>query len=318
MPYSKGTTKYSFLGGLVKYCSRNLGAGGAGGAFFGRWLKFGPFALKKTAAAPYFTASVSKSNVMKCLIVEDEFPASKRLQQLIRKLRPEAEICGVLDSVEATVKWLNNNPQPDLAFLDIQLGDGLSFDIFHRTALSAPVIFTTAYDQYTLKAFKQDSVDYLLKPIEEEELAQAFLQYEQRKRNQLPPALSPEVIQSLLSNLSQPAYKTRFIIKIGQQLSFIETRQIRYFYSEAGIVYAHMEGKKRHAVDYTLDALEPLLDPTCFFRLNRKVIAHIQSIRKVAPLFNGRLQVKLLPAADFEVAVSRDRAGDFREWLGGA
>ena len=258
-----------------------------------------------------------KSNAMKCLIIEDELPASKRLQQLIRKLRPDSEICGVLDSVEATVQWLKSNPQPELAFLDIQLGDGLSFDIFQRASLTAPVIFTTAYDQYTLKAFKQDSVDYLLKPIEEEELAQAFLQYEQRKRNQLPAALSPEVVQSLLNSMAQPAYKTRFIIKIGQQLSFIETRQVHYFYSEAGIVYAQMEGKKRHAVDYTLDALEPVLDPACFFLFNRKVIAHIQSVRKVAPLFNGRLQVKLLPAAGFEVAVSRDRAGDFKQWLGG-
>jgi DNA-binding LytR/AlgR family response regulator len=177
-----------------------------------------------------------------------------------------------------------------------------------------PVVFTTAYDQYTLKAFKQDSVDYLLKPIEEEELAAALQKFD--RRQQSPNMLSPAVLQSLVSSLSQPQYQSRFIIKIGQQLSYISTEEIQYFYSEDGIVFAQLEGKKRHALDYTLDALEPLLEPASFFRLNRKVIAHIQSVQKVAPFFNGRLLVTLRPAADFEVTVSRDRASDFKRWLG--
>ena len=233
---------------------------------------------------------------MRFLIVEDEYPAAKRLSQLILKMRPGTEICGTLDSVESTLQWLKDNPAPDLAFFDIQLGDGLSFDIFQHSPFMGPVVFTTAYDQYTLKAFKQDSVDYLLKPIEEEELA--------------------AILQSLVNSLSQPQYQSRFIIKIGQQLSYIATDEIQYFYSEDGIVFAQLGGKKRHALDYTLDALEPLLDPASFFRLNRKVIAHIQSVHKVAPFFNGRLLVTLRPAADFEVTVSRDRASDFKRWLG--
>jgi DNA-binding LytR/AlgR family response regulator len=251
---------------------------------------------------------------MRFLIVEDEYPAAKRLSQLILKMRPGTEICGTLDSVESTLQWLKDNPAPDLAFFDIQLGDGLSFDIFQQSPFMGPVVFTTAYDQYTLKAFKQDSVDYLLKPIEEEELAAALQKFD--RRQQSPNMLSPDVLQSLVNSLSKPQYQSRFIIKIGQQLSYIATEEIQYFYSEDGIVFAQLEGKKRHALDYTLDALEPLLDPASFFRLNRKVIAHIQSVQKVAPFFNGRLLVTLRPAADFEVAVSRDRASDFKRWLG--
>ncbi|NRA51690.1 MAG: response regulator transcription factor [Phaeodactylibacter sp.] len=251
---------------------------------------------------------------MRLLIVEDEHPAAKRLSQLLLQMKPAANICGVLDSIESTVNWLSNNPKPDLAFFDIQLGDGLSFDIFQQTDFSGPVIFTTAYDQYTLKAFKQDSVDYLLKPIEEEELEQALRKFERRQH--APSMLTQEVVQSLLAGLSQPKYQSRFIIKIGQQLSYIATEEIQYFYAEEGVVFAQLEGKKRHALDYTLDALAPLLDPASFFRISRKVITNIKSVRKVAPLFNGRLLVSLWPSAPFEVTVSRDRATAFKRWLG--
>lgn len=251
---------------------------------------------------------------MRLLIVEDEPPAAKRLSQLLLKMRPGTDICAALDSVEGTLRWLQEHPPPDLAFFDIQLGDGLSFDIFQQSAFIGPVIFTTAYDQYALKAFKQDSIDYLLKPIDEKELEQALHKFE--RRQQSPATLSPQVVQSLIQSLTQPEYQSRFIIKTGQQLSYIPAQQIRYFYSEDGIVFAQMEDRKRHALDYTLDALEPLLDPASFFRLSRKVIANIQSVQKVALLFNGRLLITLRPAADFEVTVSRDRASDFKRWLG--
>jgi DNA-binding LytR/AlgR family response regulator len=253
---------------------------------------------------------------MRILIIEDEPPAAKRLKQMLQRVKPDCEVQGPIDTVQEAVQFLRNNPAPDLALLDIQLADGLSFEILSEIGVELPVIFTTAYDQYTLKAFKHNSVDYLLKPIDEDELEQALQKYE-RLRQQAPPTLSPSVLQSLRDSLMQPQYKNRFIIKLGQQLSYISTDDICYFYAEEGIVYAQMPSKKRHAIDYTLDALEPQLDPQHFFRLNRKVIANIRSVQSVAPYFNGRLILKLSPPPQFEVTVSRDRANDFKNWLGG-
>ncbi len=250
---------------------------------------------------------------MRILIVEDEPPAAKRLMQLLQTFRPGYDICAQLDSVQATLSWMQANEAPDLAFFDIQLADGLSFDILKKSAFEAPVIFTTAYDQYTLRAFKHNSVDYLLKPIDDEELEQALDKFE-RLFGQAQP-LQQEVIQSLMESLTSPSYKSRFIIKVGQQLSYIAADDICYFYSEDGIVFAQVSRNKRHAVDYTLDALMPQLDPQSFFRLNRKVIAHINAVDSAAPYFNGRWLIRLQPPVDFEVAVSRDRAAEFKQWL---
>jgi DNA-binding LytR/AlgR family response regulator len=250
---------------------------------------------------------------MDILIVEDELPASRRLQQLILNCMPEANIISVQESVKGTVQWLSNHPPPDLMFLDIQLADNLSFEIFKQVKVDTPVIFTTAYDQYSIQAFKLNSIDYLLKPIEEEELQFALNKYRRFYDKQMSPNL--EAINSLMQSLVQPNYKERFIIKAGQQLSYIAVRDIRYFYAEDGLSYAKMADNKRHAIDYTLDRLDPILDPGLFFRLNRKVISHIEAIKKIAPYFNGRLLVKLQPKPDFEIIVSRDRASDFKRWL---
>jgi DNA-binding LytR/AlgR family response regulator len=250
---------------------------------------------------------------MRVLIVEDEPPAAKRLQQLLLEKRPTAQVVGVQDGVENTVRWLRNNPAPDLLFFDIQLSDGLSFDIFQQQPVAAPVIFTTAYDHYTLKAFKLNSIDYLLKPIDPEELQQALQKFERWFGTS--PSLPAETLQNLMQAFLQPAFKERFMIKIGQQLTYIQVQDIAYFYSEDGLAFAQMSDKKRHAIDYTLDQLEGLLDPRHFFRLNRKVITHIQSIRKAEPYFNSRIILELHPKPEFEVIVSRDRASDFKAWL---
>ena len=248
---------------------------------------------------------------MRILIVVDEPPAAKRLQSLLQQLRPNYEICGILDSVQAATEWLEGHSPPGLALFDIQLADGLSFNILQQDKMDAPVIFTTAYDQYTLKAFKHNSVDYLLKPVDPAALEKALVKYEK-----LHPRLQAETIKSLMESFIKPSFKSRFIIKVGQQLTYIATGDIKYFYSEDGIVYAQRNGRKRHAIDYTLDALGPQLDPQQFFRLNRKLISNIEAIQSVAPYFNGRLLVKLSPPAPFEVTVSRDRASDFKAWLG--
>ncbi len=250
---------------------------------------------------------------MHILIIEDEQPAAKRLRNLVTECRPQALVLDMLDSVERAVQWLRTQAAPDLIFMDIQLADGLSFDIFQQVAVQSPVVFTTAYDQYTLRAFKVNSVDYLLKPIDPEELADAFRKFDTvfgQKVN-----YNLQTIQQMMQAMTQPQYKERFMVRVGQQMSYITVADIHYFYSEDGLAYAKTVDNKKYLVDYTLEQLETALNPKQFFRINRKVIASIQSIQKIAPYFNSRLKLELRPKADFEVIVSRERVNDFKNWL---
>lgn len=250
---------------------------------------------------------------MNILLIEDEQPAAKRLANLIRECRPQAHILPAIDSVEAAVKWLAMNIAPDLIFMDIQLADGLSFDIFNQIKIQSPLIFTTAYDQYTLKAFKVNSVDYLLKPIDPEELTAAFDKFDQIFGKKVDYDLS--AIQQLIKSMSQPAYKERFLVRVGQQMIYIQVTDIQYFYSEDGLAYAKTNDNKKHLIDYTLEQLEESLNPADFFRINRKLIAHVNSIVKIAPYFNSRLKLEIKPKPEFEVIVSRERVNDFKKWL---
>lgn len=250
---------------------------------------------------------------MKTLIIEDERPAALRLTKLIQKTAPNAEIVEVIDSVEASVKWLKTFDQPDLIFMDIQLADGLSFDIFQKVKINAPVIFTTAYDQYTLQAFKVNSVDYLLKPIDPEELDKALKKYE--TVFQKPQSYDQSAISQLLENLQQKNYKERFLVKTGQQFSYIPIEEIAYFYSEDKVVCAQNNNGKRHIIDYTLDQLEDCLSPDNFFRINRKFITKLSSIQKINTYFNSRLKLQLNPSPTSEVIVSRERVMNFKSWL---
>lgn len=250
---------------------------------------------------------------MKILIIEDEQPAAKRLSQLIKNHLMSAEIIETLDSVEAAVKWLKKFPAPDLIFLDIQLADGLSFDIFKQVEVKSPIIFTTAYDQYTLKAFKVNSVDYLLKPIDPQEFSKAidkYHQFFQQKKD-----YDDTVIKDLLISLQQKEYKERFLVKMGQQLTYLPTNEIAYFFSEDGLVQAQHRAGKRYFVDYSLDQLEGILNPNFFFRISRKLIVKIESIAKIHTWFNSRLKLDLVPKMDFDIIVSRERVGDFKKWL---
>lgn len=252
-------------------------------------------------------------NKLDILIIEDENPASKRLTQLILQQRPQAKIVEVIDSVEGAATWFNTFDAPDLVFMDIQLSDGLSFDIFSRAEVPAPVIFTTAYDQYTLKAFKVNSVDYLLKPIDPEELEQAFEKFD-RLHRQIP-AYDQGAIAQVLASITQKEYKSRFLVKVGQQLTYIPVTEVSYFYSEDGIVHALCKNGKRHILDYTLDQLQSVVDPATFFRVNRKIIISVDSIHKIHSYFNSRLKLELLPRTQMETIVSRDRVNDFKAWL---
>jgi len=250
---------------------------------------------------------------MKILIIEDEIPAAKRLSNLIHQFKPGAQILEVIDSVDGAVKWLNTFEKPDLLFMDIQLSDGLSFDIFNQTEIQSPVIFTTAYDQYTLKAFKVNSVDYFLKPIDPNELEKAFLKFDKIYRQ--PQSYDKSAIENLLKVMTQKEYKSRFMVKVGQQLTYVSVEDISYFYSDDGILCAKTNNGKRHILDYTLDQLEQVLDPTEFFRINRKIITRINAINKIYTYFNSRLKLELQPKTELEVIVSRDRVNDFKKWL---
>lgn len=254
---------------------------------------------------------------MKVLIVEDEDLAVERLEQLIGQYDAEIEVIAKLDTVAASVQWLQSNPAPDLAFFDIQLADGLSFQIFEKTEVPCPVIFTTAYDQYALKAFKVNSIDYLLKPLDLEELSQAFEQYEQLKARfkQASPVVGLESVQRAMQMLTQK-HKSRFIVKSGHSLASVAVAEIQYFFSEHKLSWLVHQSGKKFAVDYTLEQLEELLDPERFFRLNRKYIVAIDGIKEVINYTNSRLKVLLVPHPDKEeVIVSREKASALKAWL---
>lgn len=253
---------------------------------------------------------------MKILIIEDEVPAFRRLQKLIEEIKQESIIVEVLDGVESSIKWLNNHPVPDLIFMDIQLSDGLSFEIFEQIEIQAPIIFTTAYDEYTLKAFKVNSIDYLLKPIDKEELKRSIHKLE-RLQTQFSGSTFPLDISSLIKslNVNNPSYKSRFLVKRGDKLATISEESIAYFYTEDKVVFLLTQYKEKYIVDYSLEELEQLLDPEFFFRLNRQVIARLQAIESIHQYFKGKLAVKLQPKTFESIIVSRERSNLFKQWL---
>ncbi len=252
---------------------------------------------------------------MRTLIIEDEIPAARRLEQQLKKLRPGAEILEVLDSISGATSWFDQHPAPDLVLMDIHLADGLSFDIFSQTRVGGMVIFTTAFDQYALRAFKVNSIDYLLKPIVLEDLEAALLKFEQLSH----PVKAPDkdLMAQLLQTLQSPSFKERFIVKSGNALSYIQASDLRWCYVEDSMLFARMNDGKRHLLDYTLEQLEQQLDPKYFFRVNRQILVHIEAVKRMHPYFNNRLKLELHPICESEVIVSRDRVGDFKKWVEG-
>lgn len=249
---------------------------------------------------------------MRVLIIEDEKPAARRLSSMVNELDKGIEIVDVLDSVSASVAWFKTFSAPDLVFLDIQLADGLSFEIFAQVEIDAPIIFTTAYDQYALKAFKVNSVDYLLKPIDPEDLQAAWEKFTKQSKTS---RIDSFQIKALLEEIHGPQYKERFLVKSGEQLNYLAVDDIAFFLSESGVAQAISQKKVPFALDKNLENLEELLDPNRFFRVNRKMILNIESIEKIHTWFNGRLKLDLQPDPGFEVFVSRDRVNDFKSWL---
>ncbi len=251
---------------------------------------------------------------MRVLIVEDEKPAARRLERLILAMRPETEILEVTDTIEDAVAFFERhaaNP-PDLVFMDIHLADGLSFEIFNRTEVLVPVVFVTAYDHYALRAFKVNSIDYLLKPVEEAELAAAIAKFEGRTVAPLPGEL-----RQLLKTLSQATvdFRKRFLVKTAGRIAFVQIEEIGYFFSDSGNTFLVTNGSDRFLLDSPLDEIEPDLDPAKFFRINRAMIVGLHAIRKIDPHFNNRFALELAPAYEGEVLVSRQRGPAFRQWL---
>lgn len=250
---------------------------------------------------------------MKVVIIEDEAPAARRLTGLIQECKPQAEIVAHFDSVETAVDWLQNNPAPDLAFMDIQLADGLSFDIFEATPVKCPVIFTTAYDEYAIKAFKVNSIDYLLKPIDKAELDNAFAKYYTLAQK---PQNDTIDIGELIKVFRPDTYKSRFLVKQGQRLIPVGVDDIAYFYAEDKLVFMLTHAGNKYIVDYTVEQLESKLNPEKFFRTNRKVITSLDAVKDVHISFNGKLKIYLKPDLSEELFVSRERAPEFKNWLG--
>lgn len=251
---------------------------------------------------------------MKLLIIEDEPASAQRLKNLAEEIDPGIIILEILDSIASAMDWFNNHTEPDLILSDIHLADGLSFEIFKEVSISCPVIFTTAYDQYAIQAFKVNSIDYLLKPIKKTELTEAL-----RKFKKIQPS-SARIDLSLLTSMIDKAgkdYLKRLMIRIGQQIKVIEVKDIAYFYIEEKIVFAVSFTKDRHPMDISLDQLEKQLDPERFFRINRAFIISLASIETMLTYSKARIKIKLKPPCEVESITSTERSAEFRDWLRG-
>ncbi|MDI1255110.1 MAG: LytTR family DNA-binding domain-containing protein [Flavobacterium sp.] len=251
---------------------------------------------------------------MNILIIEDEKPAARLLQRKVEKLG--LQVNTMLHSVEEALNWFEKNTHPDLIFLDIQLSDGLSFEIFEKTEIKSAVIFTTAYDEYALRAFKLNSIDYLLKPIDEDDLDVAINKF--KARNSAIPSLSLdfEMIKKMLVNPAERSYKKRFTIKMGQQLKMVNIEEVECFYSENKGTYIHTSDNRDYLLDVTLEQLETEIDPAAFYRVSRKFIIPMKAIKEIVMYSNSRLKVILPTYKNDEVIVSRERVNEFKDWIG--
>jgi DNA-binding LytR/AlgR family response regulator len=247
---------------------------------------------------------------MNVLIIEDEIFAAEKLEDMLHEIDPEIKVLAKLGSITESAKWLMQN-NADLIFLDIQLSDGISFSIFEQVTINTPVIFTTAYDQYAIRAFQLNSIAYLLKPIRTSELAESLIKYKSLKS-----AFHID-FETLLANIQgkEPGYKKRFLIQIGEKIRKVEVSETAYFYSlDKGIYLQTFEGKS-YPVEFTLDKLETMLNPASFFRINRKFLVNIESISKMIAYSRGRVKLELKPKPDedFDTIVSIDRSSDFKK-----
>jgi two-component system, LytTR family, response regulator LytT len=249
--------------------------------------------------------------MIKTVIIEDEEPAALRLLTLLQKLEPEISVVSVIDTVESAVKWFKNNPDPDLILLDIQLGDGLSFDIFSKVNIDSYIIFTTAYDEYAVKAFELNSIDYLLKPVNEERLSNSLNKFRKYKGSH------NANINQLLEAMEKRdyRYKRRFVVTIAGKIKVIETVDIASFYSKEKNSFLCTTEKRHYPVDFSLDQIETMLNPDLFFRVNRQYIVQYKSIDRIDIMSKSRIKITTIPPSDEEILISTARTSEFRIWL---
>jgi two-component system response regulator LytT len=257
---------------------------------------------------------------MKILIIEDERLAVQKLINTIAEIDSSFQVAGITDSIETSVEWLNQHAQPDLILMDIELADGQSFEIFNRVEVRSPVIFTTSYDEFAIKAFKVNSVDYLLKPVKKDDLAASIQKLYTLKQLYAGNAMPMPDFTSLVKELQEQSrlkeYRERFLVKQGQRLISIETNDIAFFYTDEKLNFFKTRNNMKYIVEYTIDELEAFVQPKTFFRINRQFLIAIHSIENIHNYFNGRLLLQLKPSIDKEVIISRERVNDFKDWMG--
>lgn len=250
---------------------------------------------------------------MKVLIIEDEALSAHHLKSMLREIDPDIEITAVLDSIEAALRYFASQPELDLIFMDIELGDGQSFEIFSKINVEWPVIFTTAYQEHALKAFKLNSIDYLLKPINKEELLAAMLKFRKWHAHRGTPNAG---VTAMLRDMNNETFKSRYLAKSGTRLISVSLPEIAYFYTKDKLQFIKTRANQDFIIDRRLDEIEGETDPNVFFRVNRQFIVNYGNIEKVHTWFSGKLKVQVQPAAYEEIIVSRLRANDFKKWLG--
>lgn len=252
---------------------------------------------------------------MRILIIEDEHLAAEKLKSLIKNIDKSYKVLAVLDSVESSIAWLNSHPHPDVILSDIHLADGICFSIYQSVSVSCPIIFTTAYEKYAIQAFEVNSIDYLLKPVQQERLLQAIEKFKQNSVSNVEQSqqLFEEFKQILLH--SNKEYKSRFLCKLGNKIKSVPTSSIRYFYSKDKMTFIVDANNNRLPVNNTLDEIDQMMDPSLFFRINRKYITAYESIDEIHPYFKGRLKLKLAPHIEDDIIVSTERSPFFKAWL---
>jgi two-component system, LytTR family, response regulator LytT len=258
--------------------------------------------------------------MMKVLIVEDEELATRKLKNTLQSLDSDIDVVGSTESITGTVEWLQKHESPDLILMDIELTDGQSFEIFNRINVNSPVIFTTSYDEFALKAFKVNSVDYLLKPVQKDELAAAIeklrnLKGRYAEHGTADPKIS-DFVKVLQKALQQKEFRTRFLVRHAQKLVSVEIDTIAYFYSDDKINFFTTFDDKNYVVDYTLDEIESMVDPVKFFRVGRAFLVSSKSIEQIHDYFGNRLKLQLKPSTTKETLVSREKVSEFKKWLG--
>jgi DNA-binding LytR/AlgR family response regulator len=248
---------------------------------------------------------------MRIVIIEDEKPAANLLKMQIKKHFPEAEIIDNLDSISNSVSWFQQNSEPDLIFSDIQLADGISFSIFETIRLSTPIIFTTAFDQYAIKAFQVNAIDYLLKPIDPNDLARAVDKF---KSNQIRSTIELDVLKDLLAP-KKNTFKSRFLVRYGEKIQSVPIEDISIFFSEERVTFLQTHEGKKYVLESTLEQTEAQVNPVNFFRLNRKYLCSMAAIDGIFSYSNSRLKVTLKNSMDQHILISREKVSDFKDWL---